>query len=430
MSSFVTAVDGLLAFVVDKTPPECFVLRKELLVRFEELDRNVWAIACRHGLESKLPPQTLADKWDYLGKTNLPGTKYGGFRVAPGYIIRSWRNDLLALRALAKQGAKERTSETSDQERTAVPKVLTAPDPKRVFVIYGQNIAAYNELCKFLRSLKLDPKSFFDVSNELHGSPTVLEIIRHGMNQAAGVLALFTPDEWANLRPELAQAGAKGEGLCRWQARPNVIFEAGLAMGVDAARTIFVRLGSVSLFSDVGGIHAVHLDNTPDSRHLLRGRLKAAGCRPNMRSSDYLDPGKSGDFAICLKKLRRKTPADPFGHTSTNRSRRTRSTTAGAPYPPGHSALSQRSTKQAHLSETEYKVLVAAGKQQLSKQHATARNIASVLEMSEETAKYYLDELSRKYELLNWFGNMDRSIPDRYELTHEGRRLLVERGVI
>jgi predicted nucleotide-binding protein len=322
------------------------------------------------------------------------------------------------------------SAEVSEQSQ---PKLEGAPvpDPKRVFVIYGQNIACYNELCKFIRSLGLNPKSFFDVSNELHGSPTVFEIIHHGMSQAAGVVALFTADEWAYLRPELAQAGATGERLSRWQARPNVIFEAGLAMGLGAHRTIFVCLGNVSLFSDVGGIHSIHLNNSTENRHLLRGRLKAAGCDPDMVSSDYLDPSKSGDFAHCLEDLVTNTPGDPFAKPSTTR-RRAKQPKAnpGTPSPPGNPQPSEESTERPALSEMEYNVLVEVGKQQQARQHVTARDVASALNMTEEQSKYYLDELSRKHRLLDWFGNMDRSKPDRYMLTHEGRRLLVERGVI
>ena len=40
------------------------------------------------------------------------------------------------------------------------------PDPKRVFVIYGRNIDAYQEMRKFLLALRLDPKGFYDLSAE------------------------------------------------------------------------------------------------------------------------------------------------------------------------------------------------------------------------------------------------------------------------
>jgi hypothetical protein len=100
-AAFVQAIDDLLGFVQDKRPPECFVLHSELLRQFDELDRKVWVEAHRAGMEDKLPRPATAGRWDYLGKTNLPGTVYQGFRVAPAYVIRSWRNDLLATRDLA-----------------------------------------------------------------------------------------------------------------------------------------------------------------------------------------------------------------------------------------------------------------------------------------------------------------------------------------
>src|SRR5262249_2289774 len=98
--SLATAIDELLAFVPDARPPKCFVLRHELLKRFDELDRKVWVGACQLELEGKLPQQDTPGRVDYYGQTNLPGTRYMGFRVAPAYHLRSWRNVLLALRDL------------------------------------------------------------------------------------------------------------------------------------------------------------------------------------------------------------------------------------------------------------------------------------------------------------------------------------------
>jgi predicted nucleotide-binding protein len=187
------------------------------------------------------------------------------------------------------------------------------PDPKRVFVIYGRNTAAYDQMVKFLRALKLDPRGFSDVSADCGANPTVLEVVRHGMEQAAGVVALFTPDEWAVLRPELNPGGATGEEARRWQARSNVLFEAGLALGIAEERTILVRLGrSVSLFSDVGGIHTVNLDNGHETRNLLRGKLRAAGCLPDMETGDHLSRTQAGDFEACVNFINEQAPGDTF----------------------------------------------------------------------------------------------------------------------
>jgi predicted nucleotide-binding protein len=187
------------------------------------------------------------------------------------------------------------------------------PDPQRVFVIYGRNLDAYDQMVKFLRALKLDPVPFNKISAECGANASVREIIRHGMAKAAGVVAMFTPDEYAVLRPEHDSKRGAGEESRRWQARPNVIYEAGLAMGMAEQRTVLVKLGTeVRLFSDVGGIHTVNLDNGFESRNLLRDKLQAAGCTPDMMTDNHLHVGQSGDFAQCVMFPNAKPPTDPF----------------------------------------------------------------------------------------------------------------------
>ncbi len=76
-------------------------------------------------------------------------------------------------------------------------------------------------------------------------------------------------------------------------------------------------------------------------------------------------------------------------------------------------------------SEIELEVLKIVG---LVKD-ANAHDVAVRIGIGIERAKLYLDELARTHRLIDWFGNMDKDIPTRHLLTHEGRRLLVERGV-
>jgi hypothetical protein len=56
-------------------------------------------------------------------------------------------------------------------------------------------------------------------------------------------------------------------------------------------------------------------------------------------------------------------------------------------------------------------------------------HVASALNVSEEKAKYHLHEMSKRH-LISWVGNMDASIPSQYMLEHEGRRVLVEKGLL
>jgi hypothetical protein len=83
-------------------------------------------------------------------------------------------------------------------------------------------------------------------------------------------------------------------------------------------------------------------------------------------------------------------------------------------------------SESAAISDFEFRILLAVAKLE----RATVDQVASAMQVGREKAKFYLDELSRKHELLDWYASMDRSRPDSYMLTHKGRGLLVERGAI
>lgn len=177
-----------------------------------------------------------------------------------------------------------------------------ASDAKRVFVIHGSDASAYAELVKFLRSLSLEPKGLFDVGAESGPNPNILRIVRHGMRQASGVVVFFTPDDWPVLTPTADSLPSSLEEASDWQTRINAIFGAGLALGVAAKRTVVVGLGSdVGMLGEFRGIHSVSLDNGPESRNLLRQKLKAIGCAPDPNTADHLDVAQAGNFSAWLR---------------------------------------------------------------------------------------------------------------------------------
>lgn len=187
----------------------------------------------------------------------------------------------------------------------------TSADKNRVFVIHGRNHQAVVAMTHFLRSLGLNPLTFDEVSSSLGGGPYILDVIREGMRKAFGVIALFTPDELAALLATFRKDSDKDEEKYRYQARPNVIFEAGFAIGMDhdRSRVLIVRLGhSVSLFSDIAGIHEIRLTNSTKSQ--LRRKLIDMGCGVNTTSDDWLNKETGGDFEGCVAGV--GSPADPF----------------------------------------------------------------------------------------------------------------------
>jgi predicted nucleotide-binding protein len=215
----------------------------------------------------------------------------------------------------AQLGDLVRTAPPAAIAPTLMPssKGAVMPDSKQVFIIHGRNIAARTALEHFLRVLGLQPVDFDQLAADQGGTAFIGDIVRAGLERAQGIVALFTPDEYAGLRPDHRGAHDKPDESQRWQARPNVIFEAGMAYGMAAQRTVLVTLGTdISLFSDVAGVHVVRLHNAVQSRGKLRQKLIGMGCDVNQRTDAWTDPTTSGDFEACVNQLRGVSPRDPF----------------------------------------------------------------------------------------------------------------------
>jgi hypothetical protein len=174
---------------------------------------------------------------------------------------------------------------------------------KRVFVIYGRDVEAHAELAKFLHALNLEEIVFDEVANTLGPSPFVADIVLRGIKEADAVIALFTPDEQAALYdPTTGRPLETNAGGSRWQARPNVIFEAGIAYGRGLIEPILVVLGAdVSLFSDIGGKHFVNLGRSDGKRNLFN-RLNTILGPITPRISDWEFSAEAGNFARCERR--------------------------------------------------------------------------------------------------------------------------------
>jgi len=106
---------------------------------------------------------------------------------------------------------------------------------------------------------------------------------------------LLTPDDEARLLPTFRKPGdPEYERKLTGQARPNVLFEAGMAFGKDPNSTVLIQLGNLRPFSDVGGRHVVFLSNHATSRQEFVTKLANAGCNVDTTGTDWLT---AGDFA-------------------------------------------------------------------------------------------------------------------------------------
>jgi hypothetical protein len=165
------------------------------------------------------------------------------------------------------------------------------PDPRKVFVILGRNEHARKALFEFLRSIGLDPIEWSQaIGMTGKGSPYIGEILDSVFSAAQAVVVLQTPDDIAYLHPSLTYPDDQ-ECEPQPQPRPNVLFEAGMAMGRNEERTVIVELGRVKVFSDIHGRHVVRLDNSLAKRQDLAQRLTTAGCAVNLTGQDWHEAG-------------------------------------------------------------------------------------------------------------------------------------------
>ena len=160
-------------------------------------------------------------------------------------------------------------------------------------VVYGRDGDAKIAMFEFLESLDLKPMSWTQgISQTNIANPSVREIVDALFAKAVAVVVLLTPDDEARLKTEFHKKSDPAyEKELTGQARPNVLFEAGMAMSSHPERTVLTQIGTVRPFTDVGGIHITHLDNSIETRRELATKLANAKCQVDMDSDKWRDAG-------------------------------------------------------------------------------------------------------------------------------------------
>lgn len=74
------------------------------------------------------------------------------------------------------------------------------------------------------------------------------------------------------------------------QPRPNVIFEAGLALGRHPGKTLLIQVGSIRGFSDIAGKHLVRLTDDVAKKKDVAARLGTVGCKVGLGGDDWMRP--------------------------------------------------------------------------------------------------------------------------------------------
>ena len=174
-------------------------------------------------------------------------------------------------------------------------KAVSKPKDNTVFVVYGRDEELRKSVFNFLRALSLKPFEWAHALDQVKkGNPDVKTVIEITMAKASAVLVLFSPDDEVRLKENLrSRDEKKTEAKLVGQPRPNVLFEAGLALGAHPEKTLFVQVGKVRGFTDISGLHMARLTNETDRRNDVANRLAKIGCKVDRVGKDWMT---AGDF--------------------------------------------------------------------------------------------------------------------------------------
>lgn len=176
-----------------------------------------------------------------------------------------------------------------------------------VFVVHGRDPNLRDAVYELLGALGLKAQEWGHAIRRAArghgGNPYVNDAVTKIMEQAQAIVVILSPDDEAKLRPQfVAKHERSTEGKLRGQARPNVIFETGIAIGTHHKKTVIVQAGDVKPFTDIGGMHILRLTGSDVSRHDFANRLKDLGCKIDRDGDHWL---RAGDFTPTGLKIRR-----------------------------------------------------------------------------------------------------------------------------
>jgi Predicted nucleotide-binding protein containing TIR-like domain len=161
-------------------------------------------------------------------------------------------------------------------------------------VIGGRDTALTESMFTLLAALGCRPIEFHQAVGRVPrtGNPFIGQVLDRAFEQVQALIVLFSPDDEAKLKDQfLKPSGDIGERKLRGQARANVIFEAGMAMGRHEEKTIMVQVGDIKGFSDIAGRHMVRLDDSFESRRDFATRLSRL-CKVDTSGTRWTKVGK------------------------------------------------------------------------------------------------------------------------------------------
>ena len=186
-------------------------------------------------------------------------------------------------------------------------------DARKVFVVHGRDVNLSKSIFSFLESIGLDPIEWSEaIKGTGKATPYIGEVLEYAFSAARAIVVMMTPDDLAYLKPELRKEDDEEyEKVLTPQARPNVLFEAGMSMEKSPDRTVIIEVGKLRPFSDLSGRHVIRMSGSIDDRKEIAYRLKNAGCAVNTSGNEWKTVG---DFHIqdLVEKIKIAAPNDQY----------------------------------------------------------------------------------------------------------------------
>jgi predicted nucleotide-binding protein len=176
-----------------------------------------------------------------------------------------------------------------------------AVDRRRVFVVHGRNMKTREAMFTFLRAIDLDPIEWEQaIEMTQQGSPYTGHAIDIAFSKAQAAVVLLTGDDMARLgKRHLTEHDPASERQLTRQARPNVIFEMGMAFGKHPDRTVIVEFGRTRELTDVIGRNTIHFRDDAATRKKIADRLTTARCLVNVQGkTEWLTAGDFSGAAV------------------------------------------------------------------------------------------------------------------------------------
>jgi predicted nucleotide-binding protein len=207
-----------------------------------------------HGFQFTLPEGTKVNLFPSTGKVNVQGKDCDEKKRAEQLL--------------------QTAPVTSAASGVATPQNLGLLPPEKIFIVYGHDTNAREQLELLLRRLKLEPVI---LANLVAEGQTIIEMLEKHRANVKYACVLLTPDDEGNKREYPSEK--------KFRARQNVVLELGMFLSIlGRKRVAILHKGEVELPSDIHGLVYIPFErHVSEVKQRLAAELQEAGFHINIK---------------------------------------------------------------------------------------------------------------------------------------------------